>query len=357
MPSRFVISLIFFVYACISCYAQSDRVDEIVAEMSLEQKVAQMFAVRPEAADSLDRTAYPLGGYCVFAHNFKNPQSLDSLLCALRNQSMAPFFCIDEEGGRVARIGGNKSFEVPRYPAMKEMGRRGEDAVYAAGASIGTYLKHFGFNVDLAPVADVDTNPDNPVIGSRAFSEDPRQAARLMCAFLRGLGDVGIVGCLKHFPGHGDTSADSHKGYVESRKTWQQMLDCEMVTFRAGIDAGARMVMIGHIATPSVEGCGVIPATLSPVMIQEKLRGELGFDGIVITDSMAMGAISSQYGSAQAAILSIKAGVDIVLMPLNIREAIAGVMDAVRCGEIAESRIDQSVRRIIAMKLSCGLLG
>ncbi len=343
--------------ACVSvlCCAQ-EAVSRIMAEMTLEQKVAQLFVVRPEAADSVDRSEYPLGGYCIFAHNFKNPRSLDSLLCSLRAQSIVPFFCIDEEGGRVARIGGNKSFDVPRFPAMKVMGRRGEDAVYAAGSSIGAYLKRYGFNVDLAPVADVDTNPDNPVIGSRAFSEDPQQAALSVCAFLRGLDDVGVVGCLKHFPGHGDTSADSHKDYVESRKTWDEMQACEMVTFRAGIDAGAQMVMMGHIATPSVDGCGSLPATLSPVMIKEKLRGELGFDGIVITDSMAMGAISRHYGAAEAAILAIEAGVDILLMPLSVRGAVEGVVEAVRSGMIEESRIDESVSRIIALKLSMGLL-
>lgn len=320
--------------------------------MSLEQKVAQMFVVRPEAADSVDRAVFPLGGYCVFAHNFTDPRSLDSLLCVLGNQPIKPMFCIDEEGGRVARIGANLSFDVPRYPPMKELGKRGEDAVYSAGRSIGSYLKRYGFAVDFAPVADVDTNPDNPVIGKRAFSEDPQRAATLMCAFMRGLGDEGVMGCLKHFPGHGDTSSDSHMDYVESLKTWEQMLACEMVTFRAGIEAGAQMVMVGHIATPAVEGCGALPATLSPVMIQDKLRGELGFKGVVITDSMAMGAISKHYGSAGAAVLAIKAGVDIVLMPSNIRDAVGGVIDAVRTGEIPESRIDESVRRIFALKLS-----
>lgn len=351
-----LLSLMFSLLCGGADFMYDGALERAIAGMSLEQKVAQMFVVRPEAADSVDRSIASPGGYCVFAHNFSSPQTLAQLLERLNAQDCAPLLCIDEEGGRVARIGGNESFGVRRFPPMQTVGRKGEEAAIEAGRTIGEYLGRYGLNVDFAPVADVNTNPSNPVIGTRAFSSDPAEASSMVCAFLRGLGSMGIAGCLKHFPGHGDTATDSHLGYAESRKTWEEMLSCEMLPFRAGVDAGVPMVMVGHISTPMVEGCGSLPATLSATMIQGKLRGELHFTGIVITDSMAMGAISAHYSTDVATLMAVKAGVDIVLMPKDFAAAYNALLGAVRSGEISEARLDESLRRILSLKFRLGLL-
>lgn len=152
--------------------------------------------------------------------------------------------CIDEEGGRVARIANNPNFHVKKYESMAAIGDTGDPAnAYECGNTIGTYLKHYGFDIDFAPVADVNTNPDNPVIGTRAFSSDPNVAAPMVTSYLQGLKDAGIIGCIKHFPGHGDTSTDTHYGYAQTLKTWPEMLNCEIITFRSGIAWGCQMVM------------------------------------------------------------------------------------------------------------------
>jgi beta-N-acetylhexosaminidase len=200
-------------------------------------------------------------------------------------------------------------------------------------------------------VADVNTNPDNIIIGPRAFSDKPEVAAPMVVNYLQGLEDAGITGCIKHFPGHGDTTADTHTGYVQSLKTWDEMKDCEMVTFRAGIQWGCQLIMTAHIAVPNVTG-STVPSTMSPIILQDKLRGELGYKNIIITDGMEMGAITQHYTSGEAAVGSIQAGVDIVLGPRDFTEAFDAVMAAVKNGTISEERINQSVRRILTLRFS-----
>jgi beta-N-acetylhexosaminidase len=211
------------------------------------------------------------------------------------------------------------------------------------------YVKKYGFDIDYAPVADVNTNPDNIVIGPRAFSDDPETAAKFVVSYLNGLESAGVIGTLKHFPGHGDVSTDTHYGYASTDKTWDEMLKCEMIPFKAGIKAGAQMIMTAHIAAPKVSGDD-LPATLSPVILQDKLRGELGFDGVIVTDAMDMGAITKQFSNAEAAIKSIQAGVDVVLCSREFTQVFDAVVKAVEKGEIKESRIDESVKRILKLK-------
>ena len=203
--------------------------------------------------------------------------------------------------------------------------------------------------MDFAPVADVNTNPLNPVIGSRAFGDDPQQAARMVSRVIEGLHDSGVASCVKHFPGHGDTATDTHTGYAETLKTWEEIKNCEMIPFQAGIDAGTDMVMTAHIAAPNVTGTSE-PSTISPIMLTEKLRGELGYDGLIITDALSMGAIREAYSSAEACVLCVQAGVDLLLMPYDYFEAFDGVARAVEEGRIPEERIDESVCRILRFK-------
>jgi beta-N-acetylhexosaminidase len=295
---------------------------------------------------------YPVGGVTLFSHNIDNPEQLKAFTQDLHALPGAPLLSIDEEGGRVARIGGNERFDVPTYTSMAAVGATGDPAkAYEAGVAIGTYLKEYGLDVDFAPVADVNTNPRNIVIGDRAFSDNPKTAAPMVVKFLDGLEKVGIVGCVKHFPGHGDTVGDSHHEYVQSDKTWEEILNCEMVTFKAAIRAGAPMIMSAHVALPNVTG-DKLPATLSHLMLTEKLRGELGFQGVIITDAMGMKAVSDRYSSGESAVMTLQAGADIVLMPENLPEAFEAVLSAVENGTLPESRIDESVRRILALKLS-----
>lgn len=321
-----------------------DPVEEAIGRMDLRHKVGMMFHVRPQ---DLQDTLYPVGGVVLFAQDITDSVQLKALTDSLHNLPWHPLVCIDEEGGRVARIGSNPAFDVPRYKSMTAVGRGGVSGARGCGGEIGRYLKRFGVDVNFAPVADVNTNPENPVIGRRAFSCEPVQAGQLASAYLEGLEESGVTGCLKHFPGHGDTTEDTHEGFAHSDKTWEEMLSCEILPFKAGIDAGASMVMVSHISTPRVTG-NVIPASLSRQITTEKLREELGFQGIIITDGMAMGAIANKYGSGEATLMAIDAGADIILLPENLPEAFDAVLDAVqKDSTITLERIDSSVRRIL----------
>ncbi|MBR6306285.1 MAG: glycoside hydrolase [Bacteroidales bacterium] len=340
--------------------------------MTLHEKVSAMFWVRPESlepafvwqsnddlvanglrevTDTMRATVaeYPVGGVILFAHNIQDMEQLTALVDSLKALPGHPLICIDEEGGRVARIANNTAFGLPRYKSMADLASKGKGAVKEAAGTIGKYLHGFGIDIDFAPVADVNTNPRNIVIGPRAFSDNPEEAADLVATYLKALQAQGVHGCLKHFPGHGDTSADTHFGYAVSGKTWEEMLQCEMVPFRAGIAAGARLVMTAHISAPKVTG-DLTPSTLSPVVLEEKLRGELGFEGVIVTDAMEMGAITRQFTAVEASVLAVKAGADVLLCVKDYRAAVDAVERAVLAGEIPESRIDQSVRRILKLK-------
>ena len=351
----------------------TDDVEAQLQKMTLREKVGQMFFIRMESLDpSIDWTTYddlanikikevtenmkavnenyPVGGIILYAWNIDNETQLARLIPQVRALNGNPLLCIDEEGGRVSRIANNPNFNVKKYESMASIGATGDPRnAYECGNTIGTYLQRYGFDIDFAPVADVNTNPENVVIGPRAFSDDPAVAAPMVTSYLQGLKDAGITGCIKHFPGHGDTQADTHYGYASTQKTWDEMLNCEMITFKAGIQWGCKLIMSAHIGAPKVTGSDV-PSTMSPIILQDKLRGELGYQNIIITDGMEMGAITQQYTSAEAAVGSIKAGVDIVLGPRYFTEAFDAVMDAVNNGTLSEERINQSVRRILKLR-------
>lgn len=350
-----------------------DEIEAQLKNMTLKEKIGQMFYVRLESLDTtihwktyadlqenpmhdLNKTIrdvnakYPIGGLILYAWNIKDKPQLAKLISDIRALNGKPLLCIDEEGGRIARIAKNENFDVEVIGPMADIGKTGDPKnAYHAGNVIGTYLTKYGFDIDFAPVADVNTNPDNIIIGDRAFSDKPEVAAPMVVSYLQGLKDAGVTGCVKHFPGHGDTKTDTHFGYASTQKTWAEMLQCEMVTFKAGIDWGCQLIMTAHIGTPNVTGSDV-PATMSSVILQDKLRGELGYQNIIITDGMEMGAITTQYTSEEAAVNSIKAGVDIVLGPKNFVPAFEAVLKAVEKGTITEERINQSVRRILKMK-------
>ena len=350
-----------------------DTVEEQLQKMTLREKVGQMFFVRPECLDTTIHwkeyadlmplelqevnncmkgvnEKYPVGGIILYAWNIKDETQLGQFLPQLKALNGKPLMCIDEEGGRVARIANNENFHVKKYESMGAIGATGDPAnAYECGNTIGTYLKYYGFDIDFAPVADVNTNPENIIIGPRAFSDDPAVAAPMVTNYLQGLKDAGIIGCIKHFPGHGDVKNDTHYGYAQTQKTWKEMLDCEIITFRAGIQWGCQLIMTAHISAPNVIGKD-IPSTMSSVILQDKLRRELGYQNIIVTDAMDMGAITQQYTIEEAAVGCIKAGADIVLCPKDLVKAFDAVIAAVENGAITEERINQSARRILRLK-------
>lgn len=346
-------------------------IEKQIEGLTLEEKVGQLFVVTPEYLTAYGApkgavthlsgqykslyAAHPVGGVCLFAENIKDPEQLEELCDDLHELDLPPLICIDEEGGRVARIAHNSAFDVVRFKSMADVAKSGSlgDA-FKAGKQIGDYLEEFGIDVDFAPVADVNTNPQNKVIGDRAFTPDPETAAPMIVAFLEGLERKDITGCIKHFPGHGDTYADSHVGYATTNKSLAELEQCEFITFREAIDADVPMVMMAHISAPNVLG-DMTPSSLSPLMVNDLLRNELGFEGVIITDAMAMGAIAKHYKSDEAAVLALEAGVDMLLMPENFAAAYEGVLAAVRSGRLSEERIESSLRRILALKTNHGL--
>jgi len=351
----------------------TDPVEAQLQQMTLRQKVGQLFFLRPESLDpsitvddprkyadfKLQQVGdamrecskdFPPGGILLYAHNISDPTQLEQFITDLKALDGAPLLCIDEEGGRVARIAKNANFQVDNVGPMANIGATGDSQqAYQAGSYIGTYLKQYGFDIDFAPVADVNSNPDNVVIGDRSFSSDPNVVAAMVVAYLEGLSDAGIVGCVKHFPGHGDTSSDTHFGYAQSLKKFEEIDNCELVPFRAAIKWGCQLIMSAHIALPNVTGSEV-PCTMSPMIMTDLLRGQLGYQNIIVPDAIEMGAIMQQYTTAEATIGGLQAGVDVILNPLDYPTAFNAVLQAISNGTLTEERINQSVRRILRLK-------
>ena len=353
------------------------RAEKILDQMTLEQKVGQMFIIQPEALDQdYAENSYPgqsgkgtaemsesfrdrlhfysPGGILLFSPNIVTPEQTTELISAMQKESRIPLFvAVDEEGGAVARISGKKSFGIPDLSTASQVAD--EKEAYERGEYIGTYLRKYGFNTNFAPVADLNTNPANRVIGARAFGKDPEKVGSLVASEIKGFQQTETITATKHFPGHGDTSGDTHNSAVYVTKTWPELLECEIIPFQRAMEAGTDMIMVAHISAENVTKDGV-PASLSYEMITGKLRKELGFQGVVVTDSMEMGAIEDNYTSAESTILTIQAGADIVLMPQDYVSAYNGLLAAVQTGRISEERINESVLRILDLKDRYGML-
>lgn len=342
---------------------------EILDSMSLDEKIYQLFMVRPEqlsqqpvvteAEDSLvvQFAQCPVGGIVLFQDNLVNREQCVTLIAACQEASRIPLFIgVDEEGGTVSRLGINENMGVTKFPPMEEIGIGGskEDA-YEVGRTLGRQLRELGFNLDFAPVADIRSNPQNTVIRSRSFSSDPEKTAELVAACVKGFSSEGLISCVKHFPGHGDTMQDPHNEYASTDKTLEQLRQAEFLPFISGIKAGVPIVMVGHIAAPAVTG-DKLPASLSSTMVTDILRQELGFEGVVVTDAMDMGAITATYSSGQAAVMALQAGCDLILIPQDLAQAVSSVREAIESGTLTIQRIDQSVMRILELKNTYGLL-
>lgn len=344
------------------------KISEMLTDMTLEEKAAQMFMITPEAltgtgqvleAGDVTREAidkYPVGGLIYFTQNLQDPGQVRSMTgnvqkFAEERIGLPMLLSVDEEGGTVTRFGGNPSFDYDPSADMAGIGASGEpQQAYALGEKIGKFLSSLGFNMDNAPDADVLTNPANTVVKDRSFGSDCDTVSEMALAELEGLEDQGVKGLLKHFPGHGATTADTHEGYAYTDATLEEMKSNELVPFADGIEAGVDIIMVGHISCPQVTG-NEEPASLSEKMITGVLREDMGFDGVVITDAMNMGAIAENYSPAEAAVKAVLAGVDMILMPEDFQQAYTGVLNAVKSGKITQERIDASVTRIIGLKL------
>lgn len=342
-----------------------EEVEEILAGMTLEEKVYQLFIITPEALTGSNTVTaagettrkslenYPVGGLVYFSKNLKDPAQTKKMLqnvmaFSYEVEGLPLFTCIDEEGGRVARIGSNPVFGVEKIGCMQEV--EDEKEAYEAGETIGTYLSRLGFNFDFAPDADVLTNKSNKAIGDRSFGSDSDRVVKMAAAFSDGLHSQNVLSSFKHFPGHGAVQGDTHDGFAYTDKTYEELLKSELKPFMAAGSLGVDAVMAAHISVPEITGEDT-PCTLSEKMITDVLRRDLGFEGLIITDALDMGAITQNYTSRQAAVLAFRAGVDMLLMPRDFKQASEGILEAVEKGEISEERIDESLRRIIKAKL------
>ncbi|WP_417143524.1 glycoside hydrolase family 3 protein [Raoultibacter massiliensis] len=346
-----------------------DQVVEIVSAMTLEEKVAQMSIVTPEMITGVDTAtqagpatesalgAYPVGGIVYFQKNLIDPDQTKTMIAntqayAKEATGLPLFIAVDEEGGTVRRIAGNPGFDVEDAGDMAAIGATG-DASQAceAATTIGSYLSELGFNLDFAPDSDICGDPQTDVMAQRSFGTDPDLVASMVQAQVEGFGSAGILCCAKHFPGIGGVMGDSHEGAIVSNKTLDELRAWELKPFEAAIAADVPFVMVGHLSLPTALGTDA-PASINSAVVTDLLRNELGYTGIIITDAMEMGAIGEFCTADQAGVAAIEAGVDIVLMPSEFPAAYQGVIDAVNDGRIAESRIDESVERIVGTKLS-----
>jgi beta-N-acetylhexosaminidase len=337
----------------------SVSVDSILAKLTPRQKVAQLvvpwlggnytalddsaFQIATRWIDSLE-----VGGIIV---SVGSPYDIATKLNALQQRSKLPLLVsADLEWGAAMRVVGATGF-----PAIMATGATGDERdAYTIGRVAAIEGRAVGIHVNFAPDADVNNNPLNPIINIRSFGEDPRAVARLVRAYVRGLQEHGMLATLKHFPGHGDTDVDSHIGLPTIRASYAHLDSVELVPFRAGIDAGAGVVMSAHIAFPSLTG-DADPATLSSAVLTGLLRDSLRFKGLVVTDALMMGGIVTKYGAGDAAVRAFEAGSDLLLMPADPDSAIFAMLTALQTGRISQARLDSSVHRVLEIKRSLGL--
>ena len=339
------------------------RAEELLSGMTLREKLCQLMIVRPEvltgespvtAAGETTRLAletYPVGGLIYTVDNLVTQEQTREMIENTQSYSKLPLFIsADEEGGNVGRL--MYKLGTTWVNSMFSYKDQGTDTAYANAKTIGADMVSCLFNTDFAPVADVWTNPDNTVIGDRAYSDDFEQAAELVSSAVRGFTDGGVVCCLKHFPGHGDTSTDTHEGAAVVSKSLDELREGELLPFKSGIEAGADMVMIGHITVTALDD---VPATISKAVITELLRGDLGWDGVVITDSLDMGALAG-YDNGEVCIRFLEAGGDIMLGIPDVEAALTALEAAVTDGRLTEQRIDESVLRVLGLKIEHGII-
>ncbi|MHC1758370.1 MAG: beta-N-acetylhexosaminidase [Negativicutes bacterium] len=324
-------------------YALEDR----IRRMTLEEKIGQLFIISADGDLENLIQNYHVGGIVLFTRHAPNISQTMQLIEKVRRASALPLFiAVDQEGGPVSRL----SFATT-MPAARNLGMISDSSMQKMGLLVGRELQSLGFNMNFAPVLDVDTCEENPVIGKRSFSRDPYTVARLGSAYIRGLHSAGIAAVGKHFPGHGDTRTDSHFELPVVFQSEERLQTLELLPFRAAIASGVDAIMMAHVSYPALDPTPNWPASLSRAIITETLRSELEYAGIVITDAMNMKAITDLKTSGLAAKAAFQAGADIILMPAHFPVAYHMLLTSVQNGEISVSRLDASVRRILSLKI------
>jgi beta-N-acetylhexosaminidase len=336
---------------------EEDPIAEQIKEMTLEEKIGQMIIAGIDGYEINENEIkliqdYHIGGFILFGRNIENPEQLLELNNSLKSTNsgykIPLFLSIDEEGGRISRI----PKEIKNLPASRSIGKvNNQEFSYEVGVLVAEKVKAFGFNMNFAPVLDINSNPKNPVIGDRAFGSEAKVVSDLGYQTMGGISFGGVIPVIKHFPGHGDTSVDSHVGLPSVDNDLERLKSFELIPFQTAINNGAECVMVAHILLPKIDAEN--PASLSPTIINDILRRQLNFDGVVITDDMTMGAVTENYDLATAVVQAVRAGNDIILVAHkyeNSLKALDSINKAVLDGYITEEKINQSVYRILALK-------
>ncbi|HYE09929.1 MAG TPA: beta-N-acetylhexosaminidase [Patescibacteria group bacterium] len=341
---------------------EKDPITEQIKEMTLDEKIGQMIIAGIDGYEMNENEKgliqnYHIGGFILFGRNIESPEQLCELNNSIKIANSASkiplILSVDEEGGRISRI----PKVIKNLPTNKAIGKiNNEEFSYEIGLLLAEKVKAFGFNMNFAPVLDINSNPKNPVIGDRAFGSKVEVVSDLGVQTMMGIKFRGVVPVVKHFPGHGDTSVDSHVGLPSVDHDLERLKSFELIPFEKAINNGAESVMVAHILLPKIDADN--PASLSSAVITDILRKQLNFEGVVITDDMTMGAITKNYDLAAAAVQAVKAGNDIILVAHKYENSLAVVKslkEAVQTGDISEQRIDQSVYRILKLKQSYNL--
>lgn len=344
-----------------------DIIREKLEEMSLEEKAGQVLFLalrRNQEGQPLqqlgkkEKTILKViqpGGIILFSENIHDNRQVNRLIAEMQAEADIPLFmAVDQEGGRVSRLtGGEMTF--PETPSARKLGQtRDIDNALEMGKLLGRELKALGFNMNMAPVADVDSNPQNPVIGDRSFGNDPELVANMAVAMARGMSLEGVIPVIKHFPGHGDTDLDSHVEAVVLHHPLERLEQVEFLPFRRAVSLKMPVIMTGHIELEALDKG--VPATLSSVLVTDLLKGDWGYRGIVISDALEMGAISRRWTSGEAAVKALSAGVDLLLMPENPQDARDAIVEAVNEGVLQKEQLDQAVTRTLTLKYKSNIM-
>lgn len=346
-----------------SAEVRKDAAQTLLDGMTTQEKICQLLIVHPEAltggstvtgmTDELAAAlrAYPVGGVLLSAGNMTSGEQLAALTAALSNgRKTAPLISVDEEGGRVARL--MNTVGTTKLGSMYSYRAQGTQGAHDNAQTIARDIAAYGFNTDFAPVADVWTNKRSNAIGDRAYSDDYDEAAELVAAAVKGFHDGGVICCLKHFPGHGSTKTDSHDGAATVDKTLPQLRQEDLKPFVSGIAAGADMVMVGHLTVPTMDDA---PASVSRKIVTNLLRYDLGFRGVIVTDGLQMQALA-QYTDGEKAVLALAAGNDMLLEISDVPGTVAAIEKALADGTLSRAALDESVLRILQLKLAHGIV-
>lgn len=341
---------------------EPDKAALLLADMTLRERICQLLIVQPQVLtgtktvttvdDALSQALaeYPVGGLLLAGEHIRTAQQLSALTRDLSRAVPGAMIGVDEEGGRVTRL--MTSVGTTRLNNMYSYKDEGAQTAYKNAWILAQDLRRFGFNTDFAPVADVWSEKENTVIGNRAYSDDFDQAAELIASAVRGFRDGGVLCSLKHFPGHGSTKTDSHEEDAVVKKDALTLKEEDLKPFVSGIEAGAEMVMAGHLIIPAIDDQ---PASMSYALLTELLREELGFEGVIITDGLQMAAAGA-WTDGEKAIRCLNAGADLLLEISDVEGAVAAIEQAVRDGALSKARIDESVLRVLHMKIERGIL-